>query len=193
MRHTVRIIAGQWKGFRLRVPKARNLRPSPDPVRETLFNWIGHRVIGAKAIDLFAGTGSLGFEALSRGASHVTFLERNTRVATTLRDACEKFDLTAERARVVCINCTKWLRANTEKWDIAFVDPPFHLPDVAGTVLTELVNHLEPDGLVYLECNRRNPSQFVNYSTWKSSISGEVEFKLLKPLSSGETHDSSPE
>ena len=180
MKHTVRIIGGQWKGRRLRVPPIKSLRPSPDPVRETLFNWIGPRVVGARAIDLFAGTGSLGFEALSRGATHVTFIDKSQRSTSMLRAACHQFDLSAEEATVISANCIRWLRENQSHWDIAFVDPPFSKPELYGRTLRVLESCLSPNGIVYIEFNRRESISKENFCVWKSSISGEVQFEVLE-------------
>ncbi len=183
MKHSLRIIGGQWKGRRLKVPSIKELRPSPDPVRETLFNWIGSHVDGARAVDLFAGTGSLGFEALSRGASHVTFIDRNRHAVASLRQACQQFDLSATQATVVSANCIRWLRENPREWDIAFIDPPFRQSRMYGRVLQILGDCLTANGIVYVEFNRRESIERQDYTVWKTSTSGEVQFEVLIPSS----------
>lgn len=187
MKHTLRIIGGQWKGRRLKVPSIRDLRPSPDPVRETLFNWIGSYVPGARAVDLFAGTGSLGFEALSRGASHVTFVDKNRLAVSSLRKACHQFDIDAPQATVVSANCLRWLKENPSEWDIAFIDPPFREPHQYGRVLKVLEQCLTPNGIVYVEFNRRESIERQDFRVWKTSTSGEVQFEVLTQSS---THSS---
>ena len=186
MRHSLRIIGGKWKGHRLKVPSAKSTRPTPDSVRETLFNWLGSDVVGARVVDLFAGTGSLGFESLSRGASHATFVERNKRSVSMLRQSCQQFDLDANEASVVSANTIGWLKSNTIKWDIAFVDPPFDRIELYGKALTELLEHLSSEAIVYLEFSKRSTIDHLNYDTWKSSVTGEVQFELLRPPSKRE-------
>lgn len=181
MKHSLRIIGGKWKGHRLRVPSSKATRPTPDAVRETLFNWLGSSVVGARVVDLFAGTGSLGFEALSRGAAHATFVERNRHSVSMLRKACQKFDLDATEASVISANSIGWLRANTNKWDIVFVDPPFDRTELYQRVLAELLDQLSPESIVYLEFSKRSTIDRLDYTMWKSSVTGEVQFELLRP------------
>lgn len=119
----LRIVSGDWRSRRLRVPDG--IRPSQDAHRETLFNVLGGAVAGAECLDLFAGTGSLGLEALSRGASHVTFVERSRRVARTLRLNIDGLEA-GERATVVVGDAARMPRgAALRSWSLAFVDPPF--------------------------------------------------------------------
>ncbi len=119
----LRIISGDWRSRRLRVPDG--IRPSQDAHRETLFNVLGGAVGGADCLDLFAGTGSLGLEALSRGARHVTFVERSRRVAKTLRQNVGALGAGA-RATVLVSDAARMLRgAARRSWSLAFVDPPF--------------------------------------------------------------------
>ncbi|MCY3884373.1 MAG: 16S rRNA (guanine(966)-N(2))-methyltransferase RsmD [Gammaproteobacteria bacterium] len=181
MKHSLRIIGGTWKGHRLKVPSLRGLRPTSDFIRETLFNWLGQRITGANVVDLFAGTGSLGFEALSRGAAHATFVERNWRATRMLRTACHQFNLSASEASVVSANCISWLKSKNARWDIVFVDPPFERTELYGKVLQELLAHLSSDSIVYLEFSKRCSVERLDYSTWKSSVAGEVQFELLLP------------
>lgn len=181
MKHSLRIIAGRWRGHRLKVPSLRELRPTPDSVRETLFNWLGASIVGANVVDLFAGTGSLGFEALSRGAKHATFVEKNRRAVSILREACHQFDLNANEASVISANSISWLTSSTDTWDIAFVDPPFHRNDLYGKALVHLVHRLSTESLVYLEFSKRCTIERHDYDVWKSSVTGEVQFELLRP------------
>ncbi|MXW53024.1 MAG: 16S rRNA (guanine(966)-N(2))-methyltransferase RsmD [Gammaproteobacteria bacterium] len=181
MKHSLRIIGGKWRGHRLKVPSSKAIRPTPDAVRETLFNWLGSSVVGARVVDLFAGTGSLGFEALSRGAAHATFVERNRHSVSLLRKACHKFDLDATEASVISANSIGWLKSNTNKWDIVFVDPPFERTEIYRKVLTDLLSRLSTESIVYLEFSKRSAIDRLDYKMWKSSVTGEVQFELLRP------------
>src|SRR5258705_1707299 len=107
-RNRVRIIGGQWRSRMLRFPAAAPLRPTPDRVRETLFNWLGQRLDGMRCLDLFAGSGALGFEALSRGAARVVMVERDREVARALRASAEA--LQAEGAEIVEGDAVEYLR-----------------------------------------------------------------------------------
>src|SRR5579884_1678977 len=107
----VRIIGGRWRSRVLRFPPAAHLRPTPDRVRETLFNWLGQRLDGLSCLDLFAGSGALGFEALSRGAARVVMVERDRATARALRDNARKLD--AKGAEVVESDAIAWLARAT--------------------------------------------------------------------------------
>lgn len=124
---TVRIIGGQWRGTRLPVADIGGLRPTADRIRETLFNWLMPLLPGARVLDLFAGSGALGFEALSRGAEAATLVERETGPATALREVAARLP-GGEAAEIVRMDAISWLtQAAREgrRYDIAFIDPPF--------------------------------------------------------------------
>ena len=123
---SVRIVGGRWRGTRLPVADADGLRPTADRVRETLFNWLQPALPGARVLDLFAGSGALGLEAVSRGAREAVLVERDARLATMLRDSVARLDAGAE-VEVVQADALSWLRgtAPTKPFDIVFVDPPF--------------------------------------------------------------------
>ena len=124
---TVRIIGGQWRGTRLPVADIGGLRPTADRIRETLFNWLMPMLPGACVLDLFAGSGALGFEALSRGAEAATLVERETGPATALREVAARLP-GGEAAEIVRMDAISWLtQAAREgrRYDIAFIDPPF--------------------------------------------------------------------
>ena len=149
---TLRIIGGAWRGRRLRFPPSPEIRPTPDRVRETLFNWLAARVPGARCLDLFAGSGALGLEALSRGAAHVTFVERD--LAAGREIAARLAEWGAHAASVEHADARKFLeRTPAAPFDIVFLDPPF-----ASTLLDEAAARLEQgawlsDGaLIYVEC-----------------------------------------
>lgn len=120
----VRIIGGSLRGSKLPVPDMPGLRPSGDRARETLFNWLQHEIQGKRVIDLFAGSGALGFEAASRGAADVLMLERDGLLAQSLRDSAKR--LKVEMVRVEYADALTWLaRTPDQQFDLAFMDPPF--------------------------------------------------------------------
>ena len=147
-RNCVRIIAGRWRSRLVRFPPAANLRPTPDRVRETLFNWLGQRLDGLACVDLFAGSGALGFEALSRGAARVVMVECDRRIARALRDSAHSLD--AAGAEVVEGDALKYLERSSESFDVAFVDPPY-ASDLAARAIENLPARLNPGARVYVE------------------------------------------
>ncbi len=124
---SVRLIGGEWRSRKLSFPNADGLRPTADRVRETLFNWLQSQVPAARVLDLFAGSGALGFEAASRGASQVLLLERSAAAAASLRANREA--LNAARVEVIAVDAFAWLeksgRSDQAKFDVVFIDPPF--------------------------------------------------------------------
>lgn len=121
----VRIIGGRWRGTRLAVPASPGLRPSSDRVRETLFNWLMPVLAGARVVDVFAGTGALGLEAVSRGAAHATLVERDATLAGSLVEAVARLSA-RESVEVAHGDALAWLaRQAPASFDLAFVDPPF--------------------------------------------------------------------
>jgi 16S rRNA (guanine966-N2)-methyltransferase len=127
-RNSVRIIAGVWRGRRVNFPDLPGLRPTPDRVRETLFNWLQHSIVDTRCLDLFAGSGALGLEALSRGAKTVVFVEQAQRAARGLVAELARLGGTA-RARVVEMGTSRFLRTPGDVYgapfDVVFMDPPF--------------------------------------------------------------------
>ncbi|MGH8294797.1 MAG: 16S rRNA (guanine(966)-N(2))-methyltransferase RsmD [Steroidobacteraceae bacterium] len=148
---TLRIIGGSWRGRHLRFPPSPQIRPTPDRVRETIFNWLSLRVPGARCLDLFAGSGALGLEALSRGAARVTFVERDPAAACEIR--ARLADWGARGGSVAHADALSFLaRKPVGPFDIVFLDPPF-----GSTLLEETAARLDQgslaDGaLVYVEC-----------------------------------------
>lgn len=179
VRHNVRIVAGRFKGQRIKIIDKKTLRPTSDRVRETLFNWIGHNITQMRALDLFAGSGALGFEALSRGATRVTFIEKQAKIATQIKDTCRRLDLNADEAEVICRNCVSWIKHDTRVWDLVFVDPPFSDSNLYTRVLSELQTRVSSQGLIYLEHSKRLPIETSPYTVWKEATVGEVKFMLL--------------
>jgi len=119
----LRIVAGRLRGSRLAVPHKAGLRPTPDRVRETLFNWLMPVIEGARCLDLYAGTGALGIEALSRGARACTFVESDRALARDLAENLAR--LKVENARVIEADALAWMAGRAEPFDVVFLDPPF--------------------------------------------------------------------
>jgi 16S rRNA (guanine966-N2)-methyltransferase len=147
-RNRVRIIAGKWRSRIVKFPAAAELRPTPDRVRETLFNWLGQRLDGLACLDLFAGSGALGFEAASRGAARVVMVERDRTVAAALRESAR--DLEAVGVEVVESDAIAWLASAKQKFDVAFLDPPY-ASDLVARALAALPPVLAPGARVYVE------------------------------------------
>ncbi len=148
----MRIISGELKGRRLKAPKWEGLRPTSDKLRETLFNVVAQRVAGARVLDHYAGTGAIGIEALSRGASHVTFVDTDRRAQTLIDENLRHCGVTD---RYVIIRTPQSLPA--ESIDLAVLDPPYDEPDLTAAVATaELL--IAPGGLLVLEHARRRPA-----------------------------------
>jgi 16S rRNA (guanine966-N2)-methyltransferase len=145
----IRLIGGRWRGTRLDVPPSPGLRPTADRVRETLFNWLMPYLPGAKVVDVFAGTGALGLEALSRGAADAVLIERDAALASSLRSTLARLE-GGERGRVVQGDALAWLAAQAELFDVAFVDPPF-AAGLWSRVWPALAPHLAPGALVHVE------------------------------------------
>jgi 16S rRNA (guanine966-N2)-methyltransferase len=144
----VRIIGGAWKRTPLVVVDSPGLRPTPDRVRETLFNWLGNDLQGWRCLDLFAGTGALGLEAASRGAARVVLVERDARALAALRAVCER--LKAGTVEIVAGDAQAYLARTSERFDLVLLDPPFGGNDLAR-VLPRVAAVLAPGAAVYVE------------------------------------------
>ena len=171
----VRIIGGQYRRRLLDFPGSEGLRPTPDRVRETVFNWLGQDLPGWTCLDLFAGSGALGFEAASRGAGRVVMIERE-RAAL---DALEKNRavLGAQQVDVLRTDALAWLAHNREPFDLVFVDPPFD-SGLAEKVLATLATHLKAGGYAYVEQGAEvsAPPGFIIH---RSGRAGRSHFALL--------------
>ncbi len=181
----LRIIAGDWRGRKLRFPDRAEIRPTPDRVRETLFNWIGARVRGARALDLFAGSGALGLECLSRGAAAVTFVETDPRAVLALRARLAEWG--AQGATVERADARGWLaarRAATQPpFDLVFLDPPFAAGLLAGVACElEAGDWLATTALVYLEADSGGalPAVPPSWDLLRSGKAGAVGYHLLR-------------
>ena len=178
----VRIIGGQWRSRIIRFHAVKHLRPSPDAVRETLFNWLREDISGSRCLDLFAGSGALGFEAASRGASTVTMIERHPHAARQLRQNVKL--LQAESfIQVLTIAAEKFLEDHQNRFDILFIDPPFDRELLARSC--HLINRhqiLAKGGLAYLE-TRANRDLLPIPDTWhiiRQKRCGVVQSTLIR-------------
>jgi 16S rRNA (guanine966-N2)-methyltransferase len=150
--HEVRIIGGQWKRSKLPVADVPGLRPTPDRVRETLFNWLGQELDGWRCLDAFAGSGALGFEAASRGAAQVVVVERDAALVRSLRESQSR--LKAQALRIEAADALAFMRRTPpQSFELVFLDPPFDA-DLFVPSLAAAAPLLVPSGLVYLEADR---------------------------------------
>ncbi len=172
----VRIIAGQWRGRLLRFKAEPGLRPTPGRVRETLFNWLGQSLPGYQCLDLFAGSGALGFEALSRGAAQVVMVERQQATARQLR--IQALALQTTQALVVQEDALHWLRRDRRCFDLIFLDPPFG-SELLQQILPQLPQKLNPGGLVYCE-SAAGVSESPLWTLVRSARTGRVVYQLLR-------------
>ena len=181
-RNSVRIIAGAWRGRRIHFPDMPALRPTPDRIRETLFNWLQHSVAESRCLDLFAGSGALGLEALSRGAEQVVFVEQFPAAARALQEQLLRFGA-ASKGRVMEMGAARFLRTPAEPFDIAFLDPPFGKDALAEYMpMLDEGNWLKVGGLVYLENERLagEPKLPGHWELLKSKSAGEVGYHLAR-------------
>jgi 16S rRNA (guanine966-N2)-methyltransferase len=176
----IRIIGGQLRNSRLDVPDLPGLRPTPERVRETLFNWLAPVIDGARCLDLCAGTGALGVEALSRGAAGVQFVERDARAAQALRDNLAR--LKASGGQVAAIDAQVYLQGAGQPFGVVFLDPPFGLD-----LWTPLTRQLEQGGWltasawIYLESPRQaEPVAPANWTVHRQGTAGDVRYTLYR-------------
>lgn len=184
----LRIIGGEWRGRKLRFPDAPNLRPTPDRVRETVFNWLAPIIHGARCLDLFAGSGALGLEALSRGAVFTTFVDSHKKVTQVLDSHLDLLNIN-DKAEVLQMDGIKFLSndnfINTEArgYNVIFLDPPYHLDLMKKVVpLLEENNYLADNAMLYLEIEKRQslPELPVNWKKLKEKTAGEVNYFLFQ-------------
>ena len=177
----MRIIGGKWRGRRIRFAAVEAIRPTPDRVRETLFNWLQNVIAGSRCLDLFAGSGALGLEALSRGARQVVFVDRERAVIGQLQETLSK--LGANGAELWPLDARRYLDGEAEPFDVVFLDPPFATEYLAGLCRAlEERGWLAARAYIYIE----QPSQAgapVLPASWillKSGRAGEVGYHLAQ-------------
>lgn len=179
----MRIIGGRWKRTPIPVPDLPGLRPTPDRVRETVFNWLGQDLTGWRCLDLYAGTGALGLEAASRGAAQVVFVEREPRAVQALRRLCER--LGPESLQIVQADASSWLERWPGTFDLVLLDPPFQ-SDALQRLLPRVSRVLAPGGLVYVESPQAlaDPRGLLAaLSQWelhRAGRAGQVHYHLLR-------------
>lgn len=177
----LRVIAGRWRGRRWRFVAAAGVRPTPDRVRETLFNWLAPRITGARCLDLFAGSGALGLEALSRGAAQVSFVDSNRAVLDAVGQLLSQWRIEGIGAAELHVaDALAWLgRPPPAPFDIVFVDPPFAaelVPQVLAALRTS--RWLAPQALVYLEQPASSPVP-ADWRVHRAGRAGAVGYYLL--------------
>lgn len=174
---SVRIIAGEWRGRRIPIVAATAVRPTPDRVRETVFNWLQTRIEGARVLDLYAGTGALGFESLSRGAAEAWFVEQDARLVEALKTQAETL---GAKPRVVRQDAAAFLRGRAvQRFDVVFLDPPYAVP--VEPLIDLLPAWLAEDGVAYVERPLPPGLPELNVGEWhRRSHAGAVEYGLLR-------------
>lgn len=180
-RQQLRIIAGDWRGRNIDIGRQEAIRPTPNRVRETLFNWLGPSIQRARCLDLFAGTGALGIEALSRGAAHCDFIEQDAVTARLLREQLQALG-GGSRARVVAGDALA-SPAPATPYDVVFIDPPF-----AARLAADAMHRLaQPDWLaadadIYVETAADDPTLDqlpAGFECWRDKRAGDVRFGLV--------------
>jgi len=176
----LRIVAGKWRSRLLPVADEPGLRPTSERIRETLFNWLASTIEGSRCLDLFAGSGALGLEALSRGAKEVVFVENSARATAVLKESVNMLE--ASGARIHQADAIKYLKSEPEPFDIVFLDPPF-----AADLLEDLCrllsegNWLAEGGRVYLEQDRERPLPELpdGWTPLNDKTAGQVRYALV--------------
>jgi 16S rRNA (guanine966-N2)-methyltransferase len=185
---TLRVIGGAWRGRKIHFPPVEAIRPTPDRVRETVFNWLQQDISGAHCLDLYAGSGALGLEALSRGAARVVLVDVEAAVTRHLSQTLEA--LGCDRGQVVRSDAARFLAGTPEPFDVVFLDPPY--ADRALFEVCRLLDErgwLRPGGLAYLEdaASAGTPQLPAGWTLLRSKRAGEVGYHLARrdPSSGG--------
>ena len=175
----VRIIGGKWRSRRITFPETETIRPTPDRVRETLFNWLGQVLDGMACVDLYAGSGALGLEAASRGAASVTLVDKNPRIVASLQDS--KRMLGADQVNIVKADALEFLKRDQSTYDLVFVDPPF-ADGLPITLMKALAGRLSVTAMVYYEAGQTYEPP-TGWQILKQGRAGMVHFYLLQVAS----------
>jgi 16S rRNA (guanine966-N2)-methyltransferase len=174
--NAIRIIGGQWRGRRLRFPAAPALRPTPDRIRETLFNWLGQDLSGLTTLDAFAGSGALSFEALSRGAALAVAVDRERALVRALVASAE--ELGTRCLETHCADARAFLARDARRYDVIFLDPPF-TDDLWAQLLPAAAARLAKGGQLYVEA----PAPIIappGLALWRRDKAGKVHYHLLR-------------
>ena len=180
--HQIRIIGGIYKGKKLDVLDLEGLRPTPDRIRETIFNLLSDKVQAANVLDLFAGSGALGIEALSRGAKSVTLIEKDYDNYLSLKDTINT--LNSKNIQVLNLDALNFLNKTDNKFDLIFLDPPYK-SDLLNKAM-ELINErnlLNKNSVLYVEYSSGNIKSFVGFECFSEQQNGQVKFALYKKSS----------
>jgi 16S rRNA (guanine966-N2)-methyltransferase len=188
-----RIIGGKWRGRRIKFDAADGLRPTTDRIRETVFNWLQPYIYHCRCLDVFAGSGVLGFEALSRGAQYAAFIEQNKKTAERLKDNIRA--LAIENASVYHHDALSWLQSaeavirEGDKFDLVFLDPPFDSDLLAKSCkLLSTSGCLAEDAIIYVEHNRDTAIELPeNWVALKEKKAGQVAYRLFQNSPVGES------
>lgn len=202
----VRVIGGKYRGRRIGVPARAGLRPTPDRVRETLFNWLGQDLSGLSCLDLYAGSGALGFEAASRGAARVVLVEKDHVAVAELERSRAALD--ADEVTIVCANAADYLARDhqrsgagphersgarpSQRFDVVFLDPPFR-QNALPAILNSLASHLQPGARIYVE-SEAPVEAAAPWVELKRAKAGQVSYQLLlwdERISTRSGHDQS--
>lgn len=178
----LRIIGGEWRSRILNFDTTSGVRPTTDRVRETLFNWLQPATPGANCLDLFSGSGSLGIEALSRGASAVTFVERSNRLSQELNERIGLLNA-QDRGQILQSDAESYLQRCDKQFDIVFLDPPFST-DIIDTVCATLEQRqlLADNAYIYIETPRSGEPPVLpsNWTVNRAKIAGQVSYQLAQ-------------
>lgn len=176
----LRIIGGRWRGRRIRLPTQPDIRPTGDRIRETLFNWLAPIIAGARCLDLFAGSGALGLEALSRGAGETVFVERDEAAVRHLVKALEQLE--CRDANVIHGDALRFLKGPPRPFDIVWLDPPFGDIDLANLCTLLERGWLAHGARIYLEMSRHDdlPGLPAGWVVDRDKTAGQVRFALAR-------------
>ena len=186
LRNQVRIGGGQWRGRKLDFPAVTGVRPTPDRVRETLFNWLAPVTPGCRCLDLYAGSGALGFEAASRGAAEVVLVERDAHVAKSLREHQRRLEAT--QMQIVQADALQFLRGTPRPFDVVLIDPPFGQGLLEATLAALAEGWLAPSAWIYLEAELALTSTALSallpegFELYRSKVAGQVGYHLARRL-----------
>jgi len=187
----LRIIGGQWRGRRIDLLPDAGVRPTGDRVRETLFNWLAPVIDGARCLDLFAGSGALGLEALSRGAGEAVFFERDTAACERIEAVIETFG--CETASVTCGDAVRFLRGGVKPrgFDIVFVDPPFGVMSLSNLCTLIDAGWLAVGARIYVETSRHDdpPNWPPGWVMERDKTAGQVRYRLFRLTGAGAKSD----
>jgi 16S rRNA (guanine966-N2)-methyltransferase len=177
---SIRIIAGLHRGRKLPVLMAEGLRPTTDRVKETVFNWLMPFIQDSNCLDCFAGSGGLGFEALSRGASHVSLIELNKAAVQQLKENQQL--LKTDHVSIINSDAIPFIKGNTEKFDVVFLDPPFRKGFIEQTTQLLNENSLADNALIYIEMESEHNNQKLplNWKLLKEKVAGQVIYRLYQ-------------